>query len=316
MSSRFLLTNQQVGIIIRNVDISTLCCETGKGFKMNNNRKTQIIIDSTTDVTDEYKDKVMIVPLTVSFGDKEYKDGIELSRDEFYRKLESGDVLPKTSQATPATFESVYREVRKKGMNGVVITLSSDLSGTYQSACIAAEDYPEIHVVDSKNVAIGAGILVQYAVSCAERGMPAEQIAEEIENKKKEVCLIAMLDTLEYLWKGGRLSRTATIAGGILGIKPVITIKDGAVVILGKARGAKKANNLLVEQVTLNGVQYDMPVLLGYTGTSDTLLQNYISDSKALWEGHLDKLEWSLICSVIGTHAGPGAVAVAFFKKG
>lgn len=283
---------------------------------MNNNRKTQIIIDSTTDVTDEYKDKVMIVPLTVSFGDKEYKDGIELSRDEFYRKLESGDVLPKTSQATPATFESVYREVRKKGMNGVVITLSSDLSGTYQSACIAAEDYPEIHVVDSKNVAIGAGILVQYAVSCAERGMPAEQIAEEIENKKKEVCLIAMLDTLEYLWKGGRLSRTATIAGGILGIKPVITIKDGAVVILGKARGAKKANNLLVEQVTLNGVQYDMPVLLGYTGTSDTLLQNYISDSKALWEGHLDKLEWSLICSVIGTHAGPGAVAVAFFKKG
>lgn len=283
---------------------------------MNNNRKTQIIIDSTTDVTDEYKDKVMIVPLTVSFGDKEYKDGIELSRDEFYRKLESGDVLPKTSQATPAVFEKVYREVRDKGMDGVVITLSSDLSGTYQSACIAAEDYPEIHVVDSKNVAIGAGILVQYAVSCAERGMPAEQIAEEIENKKKEVCLIAMLDTLEYLWKGGRLSRTATIAGGILGIKPVITIKDGAVVILGKARGAKKANNLLVEQVTLNGVQYDMPVLLGYTGTSDTLLQNYISDSKALWEGHLDKLEWSLICSVIGTHAGPGAVAVAFFKKG
>ncbi len=283
---------------------------------MNDNRKTQIIIDSTTDVTDEFMEKVMIVPLTVSFGDKEYLDGIELSRDEFYKKLEGGDVLPKTSQAAPVTFEKVYREVRDKGMDGVVITLSSDLSGTYQSACIAAEDYPEIHVVDSKNVAIGAGILVQYAVSCAERGMSAEQIVEEIENKKSEVCLVALLDTLEYLWRGGRLSRTATIAGGILGIKPVITIKDGAVVVLGKARGAKKANNLLVEQITLNGVQYDMPVLLGYTGTSDVLLQNYISDSKQLWEGHLDKLEWSQICSVIGTHAGPGAVAVAFFKKG
>ncbi len=282
---------------------------------MSDNKKTQIIIDSTTDLAERYKDKVMVVPLMVSFGEKEYVDGVELSRDEFYRKLEGGDVLPKTSQASPSAFESVYREVREKGMDGIVITLSSDLSGTYQSACIAAGEYPEIHVVDSKNVAVGAGILAEYAILCAERGMPAEQIAEELENKKNDVCLVAMLDTLEYLWKGGRLSRTAAIAGGILNIKPVITIKDGAVVVLGKARGAKKANNLLVEQITLNGVQYDKPVLLGYSGTSDTLLQNYIADSRALWEGHLDKLDSSQICSVIGTHAGPGAVAVAFFRK-
>jgi DegV family protein with EDD domain len=282
---------------------------------MSDNKKTQIIIDSTTDLAEGFRDRVMVVPLIVSFGEKEYVDGIELSRDEFYRKLESGNELPKTSQASPASFESVYREVREKGMNGIVITLSSDLSGTYQSACIAAADYPEIRVVDSKNVAVGAGILAEYAVICAECGMSAEQIAEELEKKKKDVCLVAMLDTLEYLWKGGRLSRTAAIAGGLLNIKPVITIKDGAVVVLGKARGAKKANNLLVEQITLNGVQYNMPVLLGYTGTSDTLLQNYISDSRMLWEGQLDKLESSQICSVIGTHAGPGAVAVAFFKN-
>ena len=282
---------------------------------MRDKKKTQIIIDSTTDVTEEFRDKVIIVPLTVSFGEKEYKDGIELSRNEFYQKLESGDVLPKTSQASPVSFENVYREVRDKGMNGLVITLASNLSGTYQSACIAAEDYPEICVVDSKNVAIGAGILAEYAVSCAEQGMPAEQIAKEIEEKRDDVCLVAMLDTLEYLWKGGRLSRTASIAGGLLNIKPVITIKDGAVVILGKARGAKKTNNLLVELIKSNGVQYDMPVLLGYTGTSDELLQNYISDSRALWEGHIDRLECSQICSVIGTHAGPGAVAAAFFKE-
>ncbi len=282
---------------------------------MSDDKKTQIIIDSTTDLAEGFRDRVRVVPLIVSFGDKEYVDGIELSRDEFYRKLESGDVLPKTSQASPAAFESVYREVREKGMNGIVITLSSELSGTYHSACVAAEDYPEIRVVDSKNVAVGAGILAEYAVICAENGMPAEQIAEELENKKNDICLIAMLDTLEFLWKGGRLSRTAAIAGGLLNLKPVITIKNGAVVVLGKARGAKKANNLLVEQITSNGVQYNMPVLLGYSGTSDALLQNYISDSKALWEGHLDKLESSQICSVIGTHAGPGAVAVAFFKE-
>lgn len=282
---------------------------------MSDDKKTQIIIDSTTDLAEGFRDRVRVVPLIVSFGDKEYVDGIELSRDEFYRKLESGDVLPKTSQASPAAFESVYREVREKGMNGIVITLSSELSGTYHSACVAAEDYPEIRVVDSKNVAVGAGILAEYAVICAENGMPAERIAEELENKKNDICLIAMLDTLEFLWKGGRLSRTAAIAGGLLNLKPVITIKNGAVVVLGKARGAKKANNLLVEQITSNGVQYNMPVLLGYSGTSDALLQNYISDSKALWEGHLDKLESSQICSVIGTHAGPGAVAVAFFRE-
>ena len=282
---------------------------------MSENKKTLIIIDSTTDVAEEYLERVRVVPLIVSFGEKEYVDGIELSRDEFYRKLENETVIPKTSQASPAAFETVYREIREKGMNGIVITLSSDLSGTYQSACIAAADYPEIRVVDSKNVAIGAGILTEYAVICAEGGMPAEQIVQELEEKKKDVCLVAMLDTLEYLCKGGRLSRTAAIAGGLLNIKPVITIKDGAVVVLGKARGAKKANNFLVEQISLNGVEYSMPVLLGYTGTSDSLLRNYISDSRELWEGHLDKLDRSQICSVIGTHAGPGAVAVAFFRN-
>ncbi len=282
---------------------------------MSDNRKIQIIVDSTTDLPEGCKDRAMVVPLTVSFGDKEYADGIELTRDEFYRKLESGNLLPKTSQASPDAFERVYREVRAKGMEGIVIALSSDLSGTYQSACIAAGDYPEIHVIDSKNVAIGAGILTEYAMICVDRGMSSQEIVKELEIKKNDICLVAMLDTLEYLWRGGRLSRTAAIAGGLLNIKPVITIKNGAVVVLGKARGAKKANNLLVEQITLSGVQYDMPVLLGYTGTSDELLQNYISDSKALWEGHLDKLEQSQICSVIGTHAGPGAVAAAFFKE-
>ncbi len=282
---------------------------------MSDSKKTRIIIDSTTDMAASFMDKVMVVPLMISFGEKEYADGIELSRDEFYRKLESGKTLPKTSQASPAAFESVYREVRENGMNGVVITVSSDLSGTYQSACIAAADYPGIYVVDSKNATIGAGILAEYAIICAENGMPADRIAEELENKKNDICLVAMLDTLEYLWKGGRLSGAAAIAGGLLNIKPVITIKDGAVVVLGKARGAKKANNLLVEQITLHGVQYNKPVLLGYSGTTDTLLQNYISDSRMLWEGHLDKLEKAQVCSVIGTHAGPGAVAVAFFKE-
>jgi DegV family protein with EDD domain len=181
---------------------------------MSNNKKIQIIVDSTTDLPESCRDRAVVVPLTVSFGDKEYADGIELTRDEFYRKLESGNLLPKTSQATPDAFERVYQEVRAKGMDSIVIALSSELSGTYQSACIAAEDYPEIYVVDSKNVAIGAGILTEYAMICADRGMSAKEIVKELEVKKNDICLVAMLDTLEYLWRGGRLSRTAAIAGG------------------------------------------------------------------------------------------------------
>ena len=282
---------------------------------MSETKKIQIIVDSTTDLAQQYAGQVLTAPLIVSFGDTQYQDGIDLTRNAFYEKLESEDILPKTSQPSPAVFENLYRQVREKGMDGIVITLSSALSGTYQSACLAAQDYPEISVVDSKNVAVGTGILAQYAIECANAGMPRQQLVEELERKKEDICLVAMLDTLEYLMKGGRLSRTAAFAGGLLNIKPVITIKDGAVVVLGKARGIKKANNLLVELIMQNGVEYSMPVLLGYSGTSDALLQNYIADSSSLWEGHLERLESSQICSVIGTHAGPGAVAVAFFKS-
>ena len=176
---------------------------------MNETKKTQIIIDSTTDLAQQYAGQVLTAPLIVSFGDIQYQDGIDLTRNAFYEKLEAEDILPKTSQPSPATFENLYRQVREKGMDGIVITLSAELSGTDQSACIAAQDYPEISVIDSQNVAVGTGILVQYAIECANAGMSREQLVEELERKKKDICLVAMLDTLEYLMKGGRLSRTA-----------------------------------------------------------------------------------------------------------
>ena len=274
----------------------------------------RIIIDSTTDVSPEAQQQMEVVPLTVSFGEEEYLDGVDLSREDFYRKLEAGQILPKTSQPSPEAFARVYDRIRQEGNEGILITVSSALSGTYQSACIAAEEYPEIRVIDSRNVAVGTGILAEYALRRTEEGAGLDALAEELEKKREEICLVAMLDTLEYLKRGGRISKTAALAGGILNIKPVITLKDGVIVILGKARGAKKANNLLVEQIEQNGIDYSLPILLGYTGTSDTLLQNYIHDSRALWEGHVEKLEYALICSVVGTHAGPGAVAVAFFR--
>ena len=277
----------------------------------------RIIVDSSTDVSEEYRKKIQFVPLTVRFGDKEYLDGVEISKHQFYEMLVESDVLPTTSQATPAAFAEYLESVASAGDSAVVITLSSKLSGTYQSAVLAAEDYPNIYVVDSQSVAIGTGVLAQYAVELAQQGMGAEEIAQELTQQREKVCVVALLDTLEYLKKGGRISKTVAFAGGMLNIKPVVTVQDGAVALIGKARGSRNGNNLLVEKIReAGGVDFERPVLLGYTGLSSALLEKYVDDSKALWADHVDKLDGCLLCSVIGTHAGPGAVAVAFFRKG
>ena len=277
----------------------------------------RIIVDSTTDVRESCRAKMQFVPLTVRFGETEYFDGVDLSKKEFYEKLVESDVLPTTSQAIPAMFDTVFRETAAAGDSAVVITLSSKLSGTYQSAALAADGYENIYVVDSLSVAIGAGVLAELGVQLAEQGRSAAEIAETLTRMREDVCVVALLDTLEYLKKGGRISKTMAFSGGVLNIKPVVTVQDGAVALIGKARGSRNGNNLLVEKINqAGGVDFDRPVLLGYTGLSSALLEKYVEDSKALWEGHVDQLDGCLLCSVIGTHVGPGAVAVAFFKKG
>jgi len=280
-------------------------------------KKVRILIDSTADTRPGVREKCAVVPLSVNFGEQEYIDGVTIDYSQFYEKLIECDTLPTTSQPSPAAFAKAYEQAVSAGEQVLAITVSSALSGTYQSACIAAMDYPDdVFVVDSKNVAIATGILAELAVSMAENGMSASQIARHLEEEREKLCVLAMLDTLEYLKMGGRISRTAAVAGGILNIKPVITIKDGEIAILGKARGSKQGNNFLVKQIQLSGgVDFDKPVLLGYTGLSDALLQKYIEDSAFLWEEHLESLSITPVGSVIGTHAGPGAVAVAYFKK-
>ena len=278
--------------------------------------RVRIIVDSTADLAPELKGQVEIVPLTVNFGTEEYIDGITITHEEFYNKLIESDVLPTTSQAAPAAFEKVFQEVAAAGDSAVVITLASQLSGTCQSARIAAEDYDNISVVDSGSATLGAGILAEYALRCACSGMEAAQIAALLEKKKEDVCLIAMLDTLEYLKKGGRISAAVAFAGGLLNIKPVVNVKDGVINMLGKARGSRQGNNLLAQEIgKTGGIDFDMPILLGYSGLSDALLKKYITDSAPLWEGNVDSLRYTSIGSVVGTHAGPGAIAAAFFHK-
>lgn len=277
----------------------------------------RIIIDSTADVAENIRARFTILPLTLRFGDAEYKDGVTITSREFYEKLVESDVMPTTSQATPYQFAEAFREAVEAGDDVVALTVSSKLSGTWQSAMIAAEDFPgRVFVVDSRNVAIGSGILAEYALELADQGLEAEEIARRLTAERENVHLLAMVNTLEYLKRGGRVSKTVAFAGELLSIKPVIAIRDGEVAIIGKARGSRAANNLLVKEIeAAGGVDFFKPVMLGYTGMSDAMLQKYIRDSASLWEAHLEELKTTIIGSVIGTHAGPGAVAVAFFRR-
>ncbi len=278
--------------------------------------KTRIIVDSSADLLPELQRQVSVVPMTLRFGEAEYIDGVTIDNKTFYEKLVESDVLPTTSQAIPQVFAAAYEEARQAGEAAVVITLASKLSGTYQSAVIAAEEYENIYVVDSETVAIGGGILVERALQLRQEGLGAKEIAQALEQEKKKIVLVALVDTLEYLKKGGRVSKTVAFAGAVLNIKPVISVVEGEIRMLGKARGSKQGNNLLVQEIEkAGGVDFRKPVLLGYTGISDVLLCKYMEDSKPLWENGLKEPRYTCIGSVIGTHAGPGAVAVAFFKK-
>jgi len=278
--------------------------------------KTRIIVDSTADLVPEIKARVYTVPLTVRFDEEEYIDGVTIDHKTFYEKLIESDVLPTTSQGTPAAFMKEFEAAKEAGESAVVITLASKFSGTYQSAMIAATNYKNIYVVDSASAAMGSGILVELAFRLLDEGKSAAEIAAILEEEKKKIVVVALVDTLEYLKRGGRISKTVAFAGTVLNIKPVLCVIDGEIRILGKARGSKMGNNLLVQEIDkAGGIDFDKPVLLGYSGISDALLLKYIEDSRHIWEGFLPEVRYTSVGSVIGTHAGPGAVVVAFFKN-
>ena len=275
----------------------------------------RIVVDSTADLSRECRERVTAVPLTVHFGEKEYLDGVSITPEHFYRKLVASQELPSTSQATPYAFSEVFEEAVEAGDQVVAIIASSGLSGTYQSAVIAASEFDgRVFVVDSRQIAISTGVLVKYAFELLDQGMEAEAIAEELTRIREKVHLMAVVDTLEYLQKGGRVSKAVAIAGGLLSIKPIIGItSEGKIEVMGKARGNKAANAMMNKKALELDIDFTKPVMVGYTGTEDTLLQKYLQESESFFEGHgYDK---SIVGAVVGTHAGPNAVAIAFFSR-
>ena len=274
----------------------------------------KIVVDSSSDYTkDELKElNLKMVPLEVSIGGKHYYDGVDLDKDTFYELLISSQEFPKTSQPSPNEFLEVFEKAKADGDEVICILLSSCLSGTYQSALLAKQmsEYENIYIVDTLSATIGIRVLVNHAVKLLKEGKSAKEIAEKINSIKDRLRILAGVDTLEYLCKGGRVSKTAAAIGGIVNIKPVITVtKEGKVDVVAKKRGTLKALSYLEDTINSYNIDDDYDIFSVYTyGEENTAkLEERLSNIKIT-----DRIQ---IGPTIGAHVGPGAFGIVFVEK-
>lgn len=277
----------------------------------------KIITDSTSDIDLKYAQElnVEVVPLKVIIDGKEYKDRIDLQPEEFYDLLVNSQTLPSTSQPSPQDFVYLYETAKNNNDSVIVITLSSVISGTYQSANLAKDlvDYDDIYVIDSLGTTQMQRLLVLKAVALRNEGMNAQDLYTFLEAYKHRIRLFAFVDTLEYLYKGGRLSRTAATAGTLLKFKPIIGFDEGKLDVFAKARGTQKATAKIIDLIQQDGeMDLDEPICIGYTGSSDGLdkFENTLRETL-----HFGETLHGIVGPVIGTHAGPGARLIAYVKK-
>lgn len=279
----------------------------------------KIIIDSASDITPaEAVDMgITLIPMTISFGTDIYLDGIELSQKEFYEKLIECDTLPKTSLIGPQSFEEAFTKATQNGDEVIAITISSKLSGTYSSAVKAASKFGgKVKVIDSMNASMGERLVCEHVLKLIKQGKSAEEICEAANKAKSKICVLALLNTLKYLKKGGRISSAAAFVGELISIKPVIAIENGEVKLVGKAKGSKNGNNLLTALIDKKGgIDFSMPFGAMWSGMEKSLLEKYITDSENLWKQNTETVPSHRIGPTIGTHIGPGGIGVAFFSK-
>jgi len=277
----------------------------------------QIITDSTCDLSPELVQKlgIHVIPLSVCFGDETYIDGVTIDKETFFAKLEQAEKLPTTSQPNPAAILDCMEPLLKQGDEIVGIFLSSKLSGTFQSATIAADmaDSDRIHLVDSLNATFGLGLLVMIAARARDEGKSAAEIVALVEDAKSRLRLIAFVDTLKYLQMGGRISAATAVVGSLLGINPLISIIDGAVESIGKARGRKGAYRHLKTLFEQETMDESFPVFFG--ATNDPAAMQELEAALTPCFAHPVDVFHSEIGSAIGTHAGPGAAGIAYIAK-
>ena len=279
----------------------------------------RILTDSASDILPAEAEQlgVTAIPLNVTLEDGVVlRDGIDMTPSAYYDHLRSCRKLPTTSQPSPELFERFYLQAAAAGDEVLGIFLSPELYGTWQCAKLAADlaNVDNVLFVDSANVCLGEALLVRLAVQLRDAGRTLVQIATDLEHAKEHLHLVAAIDDLKYLRKGGRLPAAVAVAGGMLGIKPLITIKDGKVAMAGKARGLPGAYVALFKKIEeLGGVHPDFATVAGYTSSPREVqpIENYFRDNLGLPAPLVRQ-----IGCVIGTHAGPGAFGLAFFDKG
>ncbi len=277
----------------------------------------RIITDSTSDIDTQLATQynIDVVPLKVIISGQEYKDRVDIQPNEFYTLLEQAEALPTTSQPSPQDFLNLYEDALKNDEDVIVLTLSSAVSGTYQSATIAKDlaESDRIHVIDSMNATQGLRLLVEKAIQLRDQNTPTQDVVNILEEYKHNIKIIALVDTLEYFYKGGRLSKTSAVAGTLLKLKPIVGLVDGKLELISKARGTQKATSKIIELINADGeINLDEPVCIGYTGSDDGLekFEDTLKDAF----GFSNPL-YAFVGPVIGTHAGPGARLIAYIKK-
>jgi DegV family protein with EDD domain len=275
---------------------------------------TRLVIDSTCDLPDETLTKLNItmVPLKVHFGDEVYRDRIEISEAEFFDKLERAAKLPTTSQPSPGEFQEAYEKL-PKDEPVISIHIASTLSGTVQSAKLAAEALPdrEIHVVDSENVTWAAGLLVLAAAEAVKQGKSPPEILAMLEEKKKRARLVAALDTLKYVIMGGRLSRAQGMIGSMLRVKPIMVVQGGVIDRGSPARHWGQAREKLIEDIRAHGGA-EGPIAVIQAKAPEELLRLRDAVARAFPD---NEILTGSIGPVVATHGGPGAAGVAYIAR-
>ena len=276
----------------------------------------RILIDSSADYSaQEAKEhNLELIPINITLNGKNYLDGIDITRDEFYELLTSSEEFPKTAQPSPQDYVDLFEDAKEKGDSVVYLSLSSALSGTFQSATLAKSmvEYDEIYLVDTLSATRAIRIMAEYACKLRDEGDDAATIASKLDEFKSRVVIYAAIDTLEYLSKGGRLSKTAAAVGELANLKPIITVTpEGTMAVPAKALGRNKAISTLTKMVTEKQIDTSFPIYSLY----------------AIGEENTEKLEQKLgkegirvtkrlqVGSTIGCHIGPGAYGVIFVTK-
>jgi DegV family protein with EDD domain len=278
----------------------------------------RILTDSTADIPREQAQAlgISVVPLTVFFGEEAFLDGIELDNAGFYARLQASRISPSTSQPTPAAFQEAYAQLIEEGADAIIsVHVSSKLSGTYQSACNGRDALPDdmkkipIEMVDSETVSMGMGLGIMQAAKEAQQGLGLEEIKAHLLDRLSRTRLLFVLDTLEYLKRGGRVGGAQALLGNMLSIKPILSFKNGMIIPVERPRTRSKAYGRIAQLVG----EMQQPEQMAVIESDAEVGQQLVQALKEVYRGDIPTYP---LGAVVGTYAGPGTAGVAVVTTG